>query len=100
MKTMTRMQGPTVVGTDEGPLLLWQPQGHRVPLDVADGPADFLRVIQEDFPATAARPGRVIRRPVARAAEPCPAGVFERLHHLFRRMLVLADQYVNVVRHD
>ncbi len=56
---MARMQGPPVVGRDEGPALRRAAELGGVLLDVADRAADIVGVVEEDFPSGAASYGVV-----------------------------------------
>ena len=96
---MPWVERPPVVGFDERPLLLWQPQRKRVLLDVGDDPANLVGVVEKHFPPVTA-PGRMVGRAVVGLRQSVAASALEARDHLLRRVLVLASQEVDVVRHD
>jgi len=55
--------------------------------------------VEEDLPA-GTTPHGMIRRPRSRAANPQAGGFLEILKHVLGLMLVLADQSMDVIRHD
>src|SRR5947209_1975535 len=100
MWTVSRVEGPAIVDRDERPALDRQSERQRVAFDVGDSSSDLVGMFEENLPTAAVRPGRMDRCPVLRRAQANPAGLLESFHHLFRLVPVLADQDVDMVRHD
>src|SRR4051812_41752495 len=99
MGTVSLVQRPTIVSLNKRPGLLRQLEGQRIRLDVTNSPSHFVGMIEKDFPAPTA-PGRVIFRP-SRYRRQMGATLFlQSVHHLFREVLVFADQNMHVVWHD
>ena len=83
---MTRMQRPVVVWLDEGPALDGEAERDRVVFDVADGAADFVRVVEEDLPDAAAAPHRDAR------------GLGARMSHSRKRLKSLSWSAISSAR--
>ena len=96
---MSRVQRPTVVRSYELPMLFGKPPLHRVLLDVRNRSADIVGVFEEDYP-TWTTPYRMIVGPAFSIAKPQAADGLEILNHILRLLPVLANQEVNVIRHN
>ena len=93
------MQGPTIVRSHELPALDRETDHYGIVLDIFDRSTDIFRRIEKDFPARAA-PYGVVGGAHGGAAKPQAAGFLQICDHLFSKVFVLADQDMNVVRHN
>src|SRR3989339_369785 len=96
---MPGVQRPAVVRLDKRPTLRRQPAFRRGPLNVANSSSHVRGLIQEHFP-TGRGPNGMIRRAKTATEQPQPADLLEVLDHLLGRVLVFADEHVNVVGED
>jgi hypothetical protein len=72
---------------------------YRILLDVSNRSADIVGVFEEDLP-TWTTPYRMIVGPSFGIAKPQAADGLEILDHILRLLAVLANQEVNVIRHN
>src|SRR6266446_1147950 len=100
IRTMPRMQRPPVVPLDERPTLRRQSDLDRILVHVPDRAPHFVRMIEKDLPSVACEPGGMRNRAATRFDQPAPARFDQLVHHLFGRILVLANNRVNMVRHN
>ena len=99
---MSLMQRPAIVRLHKRPRLSRQSNLDRIVLNVRNRAIDLIWMIKKYFPPAACRPHRMIARPqsmdgIDQRPSCC---ILKQLDHLFRTVLVLANENMHVIRHD